>query len=302
MPLIVEQNYLDFKRDSTTTPGSDTLMDLLLPAVTAGIEQYCDRNLEATTYKQWHDGTGEQTLPVKEWPLNNVYQVSLDSETVADISYTGTSRHASVQFDGSTFTLVDFATDGSQNTNTATVASNATLAELKVAIDAVSGWEMTIQSSTYDNDPTSLVKPVLSAYANDGAQMVLEYPRYGVSVELRHNSDRMLQFATGDVVSSPFASRIFNKGKNNVWVWYNAGYTYPTDVAPTSGNVPKDLQLAACQIVDDLVATSTGAAGVGHVTEKKLEDWSEKYNMDAISNAVHARSSMLDPYKRFSWM
>jgi hypothetical protein len=301
MPIIVEQNYLDFKRDSTTTPGSDTLMDLLLPAVTEGIERYCDRQLEAANYKQWHDGSGTMALAVKEWPINNIYQVSLDTETVSDISYSGTSRHASVQFDGATFTLIDFATDGSQNTSTATVAANPTMTELKASIDAVAGWSMSVQSG-YGNDPSSFVKPVLSAYANDGAQMVLEYPRYGVSVELRHNTDRQIQFATGDVINTPFASRNFHKGFNNIFVWYNAGYTYPTDVAPSGGNVPSDLTLAACQIVDDLVATSTGAAGVGHVTEKKLADWSEKYNLDAISNAVQARSEMLDPYKRFNWM
>lgn len=295
MSIIDKVTYKKLQGIDITDTASDDQLQLVLDAVTDGLDSYLDRTLEASDRKTWLDGSGRGIMLLPEYPVNNIYYACIGDEYVGEIEYSGSQDFASVQFDGSTFTLISFNSSGTQSTNTVAISSNATIADVQTAINAVTDWSMSIDRSDRSTDSSAFIRPITSAYANSSSAFEVRLPINGLTVELADRSDRGVLISPANTITGSFSSGAWPAGYRNVFFWYNAGYTFPTDADPSLSTVPKDLQLAAAQIVQDVIDLADISTVV---TDFKLADYSQKLNAVTVANAVRGHGASIDRYRR----
>src|SRR5574343_1611480 len=149
MNLTTTTRYKSYAGISGTS--QDTLIGILIPMVSDQIAKHLCRDLEVTTYKRWVNGTGSPILRLEQWPILNVYQVSISTMTAGYIENTGaTTKRASVSFDGTNLSLMSVNASGTETLTDLPVATYKILSTLATAIEAVSGWEVTLDSTDYE--------------------------------------------------------------------------------------------------------------------------------------------------------
>jgi hypothetical protein len=245
-----------------TGTAQDTLIGQLITEVSAAIEQYLRRTLVSTTYKSWLDGTGSPLLRLKQWPVTAIYQVSISSSSVGYVyNSSSTVSRASVSFDGTNLSLAEMSTAGVQTISDLPVATSKVLSTLKTAIEAKSGWNCTLNSSEYEGEPSSLLRPIYGQDAFDSVYADLYLPDDPDPVKLVTEDAIELvydrAFMPQDVFPSTLRSPLgcgFPTGTANIFAWFKAGYTLPTD--DSVGTMPGGLLLLVHQITQDVLSST----------------------------------------------
>ncbi len=256
-----------------TGTSQDTLLDVLIPMVSSQIAKHLCRDLEVMTYKRWVDGTGSPILRLEQWPILNIYQVSISTMTAGCIENTGaTTKRASVSFDGTNLSLMSINTSGTETLTDLPVATYKVLSSLATAVEAVSGWEVTLDSTDYEGEPSNMLRPLYGApaYDPDTADLVLPDSQEPVklitedTIELLTDPSAPGGFGGDSIVrgfdATPGIGSGFPSGAANVFVWYRAGYTLPSDASgetPASdGTLPQGLALIVNQILTDVLSST----------------------------------------------
>lgn len=294
MAVNLTTRYLYKLHAGITATSQNTLIDYLIDQVSEAIAAYCGRTFEATTYKRWLDGAGTDVIVVPQCPITNVYGVTADIKDVGEIKFAGAGTWASVSVKDGVMTLDSINNSAVESSTNITLASNATMSALETAVEAVSGWQVAIDSGE-ENDPSTLLRPFIGAWALDPDDVDLELPDETSFVRIRPEGNQSIVSEGGT----------FPSGTGNVFVWYKAGYTLPapkaSDLAPTTaGNVPGDLTLICNEIIKvvlDMTASSAvmGSERIGNYSYTKASGGGS--TAAAISNALGDQSSVLYPHR-----
>jgi hypothetical protein len=313
MNLTTTTRYKSYAGISGTS--QDTLIGILIPMVSDQIAKHLCRDLEVTTYKRWVNGTGSPILRLEQWPILNVYQVSISTMTAGYIENTGaTTKRASVSFDGTNLSLMSVNASGTETLTDLPVATYKILSTLATAIEAVSGWEVTINSSDYEEEPSNMLCPIFAApaYNPDTADLILPDSPEPVRLITDDTIELLLDprapggFGGGSIVegfdATPGIGSGFPSGAANVFVWYRAGYTLPSDASggtPASdGTLPQGLSLLVHQILTDVLSSTKLNS---NLQSESIGGYSYSLRSaanGAVASAIENRSKDLSFYKK----
>jgi len=152
------------------------------------------------------------------------------------------------------------------------MADYATVTLLSTEIATNTGWSADIQGSE-DNQPTYAIKPFDAAWTLDPDSYTMVIADDDSStVRVAAQTNRAIEYASG---------ACFPAGRGNLWVWYKAGYTLPTDASPVTGgsdNVPDGLALIVNQIVQDTLDMSKHD---GTLLKEKIGNYSYEMGKNA---------------------
>jgi hypothetical protein len=303
-----------------TGTSQDALITALIPQVSDQIAQYLRRDLTVTTYLGWVDGSGSPILRLAQWPILSLYQVFVTTMTVGYIENTSaTVKRASVSFDGTNLSLIEISTAGVVKTTDLPVATSKILSTLKTAVEAVSGWFMTLNSTDYESEPTSMLRPIYAASAVDPDTADLVLPDNPVAVkviaedmiELLQSGSDPWGFGGGSIVEGFDATTGigpgFPSGSANVLVWYKAGYTLPSDavvgppaVAASDGTLPPGLALLVHQILQDVLSSTKYNSNLSSESIGNYSYSLSAQDKGAVLSAVNNRKKDLDLYKKIT--
>lgn len=295
-----------------TGTDQDALIASLIPQMSEQVIAHLKRDVAVATYKSWVNGSGSPILRLAQWPILAIYQVSLSTMAVGYIQNSSAFiKRASVSFDGTNLSLMSVDNTGTETLTDLPVATSKTLSALKTAIEAVSGWEVTLNSTDYATEPSSMLRPIFSAPAADGdtADLVLPDSQEAVKliaedlIELIHP----ISFSSAESIIQGFANvpgigEGFPTGSANVFVWYKAGYTLPSDASgetPASdGTLPPGLALIVHQIMQDVLSSTKLNS---NLQSESIGGYSYSLRSDsqgAVASAVRNRARDLDAYMK----
>lgn len=259
--------YLFKQYAKITATTDDSLIDVLINQCSQAIAAYCDRVFEATTYRAWLDGTGASYIMVPQWPVTRLYSASLSTVAVCKVENTSAKWANVIVKDGSLYLN---STDGTGAEATEIEAAFATYKDidaLATYISAQTGWSATVETSQGDWS-TQLIKPLSGRFAANSKWAELEVADEPEDVRMGANTNQRVE------IISPYC---FPMGRENVFVWYKAGYTLPAplasnDAPTTDGNVPDDLTMACNQVVK-AVLDGLGQK-IGAMKSEKFDNYS----------------------------
>ncbi|MFA5377929.1 MAG: phage head-tail connector protein [Dehalococcoidia bacterium] len=303
-----------------TGTSQDALITALIPQVSDQIAKYLKRDLAVTTYLSWVDGTGSPILRLEQWPILSLYQVFLGTETAGYIENTSTTvSRASVSFDGTNLSLTSISTTGTVTTTDLPVGTSKILSTLKTAIELVSGWFVTLNSTDYNSEPTSMLRPIYAASAvdPDTADLVLPDSPVPVKViaedmiELLNSGNDPVGFGGGSIVEGFDATTGigpgFPSGSANILVWYKAGYTLPSDavttptpIAASDGTLPPGLALLVHQILQDVLSSTKFNSNLQSENIGNYSYSLSAQDKGAVLSALNNRKKDLDLFKRIT--
>lgn len=128
-----------------TSDDYDNPLERCIDRATDYIERYCNRQLKTRSYTReiyWGEGTTQ--LILEQYPVTKVSRISIGRTNAFSIKNTTATTYATFEV---TATGVTLNSDGSETV--LTFAGNATITLLKTAIEAVSGWSVTLLLSSY---------------------------------------------------------------------------------------------------------------------------------------------------------
>lgn len=311
-----------------TGSSTDSLISSLITQTSAQIERYLRRTLEATSYKVWIDGSGSPFLRLVEYPITALYQVSVSSSNVATVTNTSaTVARASVSFDGTNLVLVEISTSGTETITELPVATSKTISALQAAINLKTGWSCALNSSDYETLPTAFLRPIYGQNASDDALADLCIPDAPVPAKILHED--MIEIVNSEIfpswdifpndrlpnrmssiqpgITPPTFSYGFPSGSKNIFVWFKAGYTLPSDasdgppaVAASDGTLPAGLALLVHQIIQDTLSSTKINS---NMQSESIGDYSYSLRATAdgaIASAIENRKRELNQYRKVS--
>jgi len=190
-----------------------------------------------------------------------------------------TAIRAFVSFDGINVSLTSINSEGTATTSDLAITTYKILSTLQTAIEAL-GWTVELSNSSYATEPTLLLRPIFAqdALSPSTADLYLADMYEGVKLI---NQDMIERTDDG----------YFPVGSNNIFVWYKAGYTLPTD--ESDGTLPAGLLLIVHQLLNDVLSTRDKT---GEFQSESLGDYS--YSRGQIVSAIQNRKKDLDYYRR----
>jgi len=290
MPLTTKEKFKAYA-GLTGTTNNDEKLDLIIPGISEQISQRCRRNFELTTYKQWMDGSGSNFLRLPQYPIVNLYRVSTTTKSVMDVEFSG-GTSASISVTSTGVVLHSLSNTGVETETEILFADEATIGDLAVAIDAVTGWSVEIEPGESE-EGSVLLRPFVGQWALNPDDATLTVPDDGFGAQIAYDTEAMIE-------SRGFHG--FPKGRSNIFVWYKAGYTLPTDGAGIeSGNVPEGLELATNKMVRALLDATKHDASL---ESERIGNYSYKLASSivggsaAVVNIIDQHMAELQPYVR----
>ena len=322
--LTTRTRFKTFAGISDTS--QDTLIDQIIDQASGQIERYLRRSLTTTTYRQWYDGLGQPMLRLLQYPITALNYVSLFSRDVANIQ--STALIATVSFDGTNVVLTEVSSAGVETQTLLPVATYKTISTMVAAINACTTGTWTATTDYPDSlvKPCSMLRPIYgqNAAASGGASLIVPgdpvqckilsedqiemidsemFPNWDIFPNSEGYPNRMASLQPGMV--PPTFSYGFPPGSKNVFVWFVAGYTMPSDTPGASWTLPSGLELTTQQVIQDvLLSTDLNT----NVKSEHMGSWSRSINEVrhsgtmslAIGSAIENRKRDLNPYRRVS--
>ena len=265
------------------TGVDETLLTNLIARATDAIQTFTDRDLLATTYREFYGGDSTRFLPVNQFPIISIQMLSVSRVDAFSITNTSSDAYnAYIQITDSQMILV---VQGGVNagTETLTLSDSATITALLSAISGLSkGWS-TIITTVYANwSPTELI-PVsgLSALTNSSAGVSnTAYPSLPDLPEWDFDFD-----ANPGIVKRKIG--VFPSGSLNIMIKYTAGYA----------TTPADLEQIA---IDLTLVYYRKRKRDPALLKEKLGDYSYEKNQESfgIPKDIQGR---LQPYRRITF-
>ncbi|MAH51233.1 hypothetical protein CMI37_35780 [Candidatus Pacearchaeota archaeon] len=194
------------------------LIEQIIDAATAEIENICGRQFKSRDYTEEYDGQGGQYHYPDNWPVSKVSRLSVGRlNTLGVWCNSGTATYADVRSDGTNLTLTY---DDSSGTTTANIAYSTytTITALAAQINATAGGWAALGLGYGDYLTADILDLPASYSLNEYAY--LQQPYQSVS-GWRWDADKgRLWIPSG-----------FSAGTQNIWIEYTGGYsTIPADV------------------------------------------------------------------------
>lgn len=237
-------------------------------------KKYCRREFESATFKEAYDGTGEDCLFLKQYPVTDVLRVALGKVNVISIKNINKATSATVTVNDTGLILYYNGVADS----TITFALNTTVGAVVAAINALSanGWYAETIGDYADYLSTELRK-VYGLNAIDENYVYLTIPdKTTIPFEV-YTDEGVIETEGG-----------WPQGHNNIFVDYIAGYSV--------ADMPDDLKLAIC-ILTKFIHQRTKEESFG-LKNYSIDGISQTFVEDGIP--TEARRT-LDSYKNVSF-
>jgi len=249
----------------------DDKINLLIPAISAAVERYCDRHFINADYRQFILTEGGDILYLPEYPVNKLKRLVTGLTEVMRISTSlAGAKSATVEvIDGHLFAR----TWGDAEVETdIDLSSETTLAAIKTALELVSGWSVEVISGYENHLSADLVdEPGQPALSSEYASFYI--PDYDSLISGHH-----LTAKTGRVklTSGKFPeTRIFAE--------WNAG------LGANQAALPADLTELVTAMVADAVREAGSDKGM---KSEKLGD----YSYTRFDNSVSVDEFVVERY------
>jgi hypothetical protein len=139
---------------SITDSSQDSLLGVLITAVSEMIEKYCRRRFVSTAFDELYNGTGDRRLLLRQYPVQSVQSVRYRPVTVLKVINSNTllNQQARVAVTSTGIQCTRMASGTAVTETLQTFASNKTLTAMATAITALgNGWQAQIVG---DSSPT----------------------------------------------------------------------------------------------------------------------------------------------------
>ena len=232
--------------------NSDWMLEQLVNAVSVEVESYCERQFLSRDYTEYLEG-GSDTLSLAQFPVTALTSLYIGSLEIVQINFEDTTAsRAFVSIDDTNLTLTSVAS-GVKSEDILPLADSVTLALLKVAVEAISGWTMDINQGNTPDYSTFASVDLRPVFLVDCLNTVTGW----FSIWEEFVQIKSWNSAIGIIrLSSPLPS-----GEQKVRAKYTAGYTM----------VPKDLELIVLDIIK--LAWNTLSKDEG-LKKERLADYS----------------------------
>lgn len=221
--LVAAKAYL-----RVTVATDDALIEDLIDAASAQVENFCQRQFRSRAYAEWYDGTGSTHLLLNQRPVTCFIFLAIDTRGALQVqNASADASYAYVQVDNTqvTLTIEGGAHDGS---DVLTFAANPTVTDVVNAINALGkNWTASVLSA-FGYFLSTELQPCSGLNCLD-ALITLDIPDKPAS-EYRVYADR------GEI----YYEDGFPAGCQNVRVKYTAGYAA----------VPYDLEEIVWQLIE----------------------------------------------------
>lgn len=274
MSILTLARYKELTNTSVVT--NDTLIGYLMPVVQEMIESYCDRAFDNTSYYQWFHFTGDRTIVLPEYPVNNIVYLGYPSK-VATVAYTTGSYNIEVTKTGVTIT-----NDADLTYNTYAFSPNNTLDKLRIEIEDDFGPNMTV---TIESGYTAYNSYLLQTGTGKEWNGAI---RLDAQARLQDRSDRVIELAYNSAFVMNYATDyVFN---DELYVIWKAGYEY--------ADMPKNLQMIEAMIIRDYLNLITLKIN-SLVKSQTITNYSITYVDNALlMNIIDGYSSQLNDFKK----
>jgi hypothetical protein len=302
-----------------TDSSQDTLLGVLITAISDAIEKYCRRRFISTAYDEIYNGEGERRLLLRQYPIQSVQSVRYRPVTVLKVMNVlpATNQQARVSVTSVGLKLFRMASGVSSTDTTCTWASNPTLNALANAVNTLGhGWSAQIvgdagqipgQQGDYGlwpssdlfwpnsyGDPLDNPSGILESQGaldarNNFAELKMHtYELQGYQWDPRGWLLRAIPYTDPELMHPE--DLIFPVGINNFRVQYTAGYT----------TIPEAVQEACAEWVNLTwykTSRDTGLSAVA-VSGAYSETWAQ-LGMDP-GKPPPTVTKFLAPYRRYS--
>ncbi len=231
-----------------TGTDDDTLLENLIDRVTEKVETRTARHFKQGAYREWHDGRGERTLQVRNWPIIHIRRLAFgEADALTVNGNVGTDLRATVNVQATQIGLHRIDSIGVAAADDVTFASSLTTSLLATAITALTGWTATslVNISAYDLHPVggqdALGRDVTLTYA-DSSDMETRVHFDRGQIELLDSQwfERGGWSAgAGDRRPTARTGRRMPGGWRNILVEYDGGFA----------TIPEDLEQIAIELV-----------------------------------------------------
>jgi len=288
---------------AVTDTSQDTLIGVLVTAVSDAIEKWCRRPFVSHSRDELYSGTGDRRLLLREYPLQAVQSVRYRPVTVLKIenTNTGLNQRATVAVTATGLTLVRVASGMVTTDSSVTFAGNPTLQGVANAVNGLgNGWTAQVVGDAggdYGLWPSADLY-VPPSYG-DGTQSQGALTARGTFAELKLHTYELSGYQWDPrgwlLRAIPYTDPellhpedlVWPVGVNNFRVQYTAGYT----------TIPEAVQEAAARWVsvcwnltqrDPSLRSQT-------VPGQVAQDWAERFLEQGPPAQVRA---LLAPYRR----
>ena len=212
-------------------------LERVIDGATSDIEAYCGRQFRTRSYSSWLDGTGRNKFYLFSPPVTAVSRLSIGQRQQLTVEHTATdAARATVAVTGTQVTLVVYDAAGA-TTSALTFVANATLDDMATAINALSGWAATNESTSEIDEGAILSTdlrptPALDALNDDALLFV---------------PAREMQLYQLDEATGLLTGAWFPEGHVNVFVEYTGGFSVSTD-GSTPTQLPQAIETACLRL------------------------------------------------------
>jgi hypothetical protein len=219
------------------------LIGNLITRAQAWIETYTGRKFDEATYREWHNGSRQVPLPLRNWPVTAVKRMAYGSQTALTVTgSTASDLRATVEVQDDGIVLSRFASDGTEAATTLAFADYPTASDMATQVSSETGWTGTVGTNWITADLHRM-----GGQDAKGLGVPLTYPSES-DIEYRIDEDTgIVEIIGGGAYGWPGWGECpgkFPNGYQNILVHYTAGYA--------DGSIPADLEQIAIMIVADL--------------------------------------------------
>lgn len=217
--------------DQVVAEDPTDIVDSINNGADKWVKEYCDKDFESTSYKEYSNGDGTSHLFLKQYPIISISRLSIGRNNAIKVNNAGTATYATVSV---TSTGVVLNKDGTDSTNSPLLfADNVTLTDMVTAIDAETGWQAEVMNTSYASYASTELIEIMGQECLDASWAYLEIPDEPDD-SFEANPDNGIIYRWGG----------FPRGHRNIRTDYTAGYA----------TMPADLKLAVKMLVKMIYA------------------------------------------------
>jgi len=211
--------------DVTDDSENDVINAIHAP-VEKWIKEYCQRDFESTSYKEYSDGDETTHLFLKQYPIISVSRLSIGRNNAIKVNNSATATYATVSV---TSTGVVLNKDGTETT--LLFADYATITLMVAAIADETNWSAEVMNTSYASYASTELIEAMGLQCLNTSWAYLEIPdEPDDSFEI--DPDSGVVYRAGG----------FSRGHRNIRVDYKAGFA----------TLPEDLKLAVKILVKNI--------------------------------------------------
>lgn len=250
----------------------DTLIGNLVTRAQKAIETYTGRLFDSATYREWHNGSRDEWILLKNWPVTSVGRVAYGSATGLSVTgSTATDLRATVEVQDAGLYLLRVDSAGDEQATTLAFSTYKTTGTLATQVSATTGW-----TGTVGTDWPTLDLHRMAGQNALGVNVDLTYPSES-GLEVRVDEDAgILQIVGAGRNGWPTwdedGGGHFPRGFQNLLVQYTGGYsTIPEDLAQIAIDVVADLYRQT-QHDQSVMSESLGDYSYTNISQQDLRD------------------------------